>query len=522
MHCVRLLVLASVTTAVKTHEATCGSSSCKQGGCPTDDAVQTSYLGQYTWSSSIAWSCVYSISDYAGASDDVKFVAAQNDAVRNGGGVVYFPPGDYYFQGHMYLNSTVSIRGAPDSRPAHTGPIPGTLAPASRLHCPLYQHYSILNYDPHATNMAVVNVELDGCGVMLWPGLSSTIAPTAPWDIKGYWINATNITGQGSNKIVLGNVIHDVSLGNATRPWTGHVATTPWPWSYAAALTVYTDKNVLVANNMLPQSTRPPMNVTITLFSRPGQKPVQNVTLSVPYLIDNRYGIDVNRLVTSKPCNLACSGDFGLNGTGRTPDCCPSAFPTGVVVRDNYVFQNGRVGIQWAGMGDGVTPGSGAQVMNNHVTVRPNTTCWSIDGYYLMTGSDTNENRCYDAGGWDSNVTGNTGWCSHQSAAGTAYMTVDGEGILWQLYDNVNGLRNSVVNNDLTVSWPGYPSYGSPGTTGFISFYNLLLVQNNSLVGNKVIPSEYIGAKPGSFSKTGVNSGNICDNDQPPCVDMNP
>lgn len=520
MHLIRTVAVSAAFA--NSFAASCGSQSCKQGNCPSDDAVNSQYPGEYTWSQNLKWNCVFAITDYSGNTDDSKFVAAQNDALANGGGVVYFPPGDYYFNDHIYLNSSVSIRGAPDVRPAHIGPVPGPLAPTSRLHCPLYQHYSILNYDPAATNMAVVNVELDGCGVLLWPGMSSTITPDAAWDIKGYWINATNITGQGSNKIVLGNVIHDVSLGNATRPWTGHVAYSPWPWSYSVALSVYADKNVLVANNMLPQSTKTPLNVSITLYSKPGQKPVQNTTLTLPYLIDNRYGIDVNRLVTSKPCNLACTGDFGVNGTGRTPDCCPAAFPIGVVVRDNYVFQNGRVGIQWSGSGDGMNRGSGAQVFNNHVTVRPNTTCWSIDGYFLMTGADTNENRCYDAGGWESNVTSNTGWCSHQSVTNSKFMTVDGEGILWQLYDNVNGLRNVVANNDLSVTWPGYPSYGQPGTTGFISFYNLLLVQNNTMTGNRVIPSEYVGAEIGSYSKVGVNSGNVCSNNQPTCVNMNP
>jgi hypothetical protein len=166
----------------------------------------------------------------------------------------------------------------------------------------------------------------------------------------------------------------------------------------------------------------------------------------------------------------------------------------------------------------------GAQVTGNHVTVRLNTTCWSQDGYHLMTGADTNESashprwaarcrmgvgrphtctrthactrvcadRCYELGGWENNVTDNTGFCGHQQAANTPYMTVDGEGastgcgwsggtiiphcappphppppaagILDQLWDSVNGFRNVLVRNNLAVEVDG-----RVGQTGFIS-----------------------------------------------------
>lgn len=125
--------------------------------------------------------------------------------------------------------------------------------------------------------------------------------------------------------------------------------------------------------------------------------------------------------------------------------------------------------------------------------------------------------RCYELGGWESNITANTGFCGHQRAANTPYDTVDGEGILDQLWDSTNGMRNLLVSNDLAVTIDG-----QQGQTGFIAFYNLRDVVGNVLVNNTVLPTEFIGATKGSFSANGTNAGNVCEGNTPPCVDMNP
>lgn len=54
---------------------------------------------------------------------------------------------------------------------------------------------------------------------------------------------------------------------------------------------------------------------------------------------------------------------------------------------------NGRVGVSWSGGGDGKTPGSGAQIIGNHVEVAKGTTFYSEDGKKPATGHDTNEVR---------------------------------------------------------------------------------------------------------------------------------
>jgi len=138
----------------------------------------------------------------------------------------------------------------------------------------------------------------------------------------------------------------------------------------------------LVANNLISKG-KTNMKTTITLD---GDK------MTVRYLVDNRYGIDVNQIllggVAGKYLGHQCPKDWGK----LTPSCFPWNFRPGLVIRDNYIYQNGRVGVSFSGMGDGKTVGSGTVVYNNHVEVAAGTTCWSPNGKKKMTGHDTNEN----------------------------------------------------------------------------------------------------------------------------------
>ena len=45
---------------------------------------------------------------------------------------------------------------------------------------------------------------------MLWPDLASK----AKLSYQSYWFEATNTNGAGTNKLVIGNKVTDVSLGN--------------------------------------------------------------------------------------------------------------------------------------------------------------------------------------------------------------------------------------------------------------------------------------------------------------------
>jgi hypothetical protein len=176
--------------------------------------------------------------------------AAQADAVKNGGGVVYFPAGTYAFANNISLSSGVLIRGAPvNGAQAKNGKNPGNLLPTTVFTCPNRMHQGIWNFAPDAANLGVVNVLLDQCAVMLWPSLkTNSFSPM----MSAWWFGASDINGSesggpedhpsprpslssasspvaaclpvGSNKIVMGNYVRDVSLGQSLlAPSSGNV-----------------------------------------------------------------------------------------------------------------------------------------------------------------------------------------------------------------------------------------------------------------------------------------------------------
>ena len=197
---------------------------------------------------------------------------------------------------------------------------------------------------------------------------------------------------------------------------------------------------------------------------------------------------------------------------------------TGITVRDNYVFMNGRVGISWAS-GDGMdengecylsdkslcfeasTSGMGARIYNNHVEVASGTTCYSVDGVKPCTGHDTNENRGYNQAGFGSNVTLNTGHINRQKVNPSEgpYETVDGEGVLHQCNGNCNGIRGLWKNNDL-----------SGGETGYMLYYFNQHVDDNTITSNKVNNNQQIGAI--YYKGEGEHSGNSCSGNDPKAV----
>jgi hypothetical protein len=524
-----LCCLVAATPSLGVAAAGCGSKS--GAGAPQDNPAATLYgASAYPWTAGVRWQCAYVVTDFAGASDDARFEAAQAAAVADGGGVVFFPAGSYSFAANLSLASNVVVRGAPvpPSARAKSGKLPGNLSPTTVFNCPNRAHQGLWNFDAAATNLGVVNVLLDQCAVMLWPSLkTSSFSPM----LSNWWFSASDINGMGSNKIVLGNVVRDVSLGQSL---LGPKYKNIYPYIFSIAVGVYTDRNALVANNLLPPSTRSE-TTKITLAS--GSE-------TVPYMYDNRYGIDVNSILLGAVAGAYCKGAGSKCGTpsafgGLFPACAPWNFRSGIAIRDNYVAQNGRVGISFTGGADDklCTPGSGTQLLNNHVEVRAGTTCYTISGDDDPRGSDTNENRAYSEyeaystlphvkpsypchqsssgnaacpptvnSGYCSNMTGNTGHSNRQMAGKSGYETVDGEGILHQSENGNSAFGDVYANNDL-----------SGGGSGYIGVWDLPFTNYTVFTNNKVNSDQQIGVISIQGSDT-VGPGVLCSGNSPPAI----
>jgi len=443
---------------------------------PTYDPVSALYGTQYPWANVLVnWSSVFSVSNF-----DNDFNKTQAAALRAGGGVVYFPPGIYKFTTNIILESGIVIRGAGTNDSANDNGKPGKLSPKTVFECPDRQHRGIFNNDKNATNLGVVNIDLDNCAIMLWPKLSPK-----PVSFKDYWFHATTVEGSGKGKLVLGVRSTNVNLGNPDPTENYNSDAISWPWRFSTAISVYADSDVLVANNLIAKATRK-ATTSVAGFS------------NVPYPYDNRYGIDVNQILYG--------GVLGHTSGGpckATPQNSPFYFSQSLSIRDNYVFMNGRVGISWSGGGDGKTVGSGTEIYHNHVEVASGTTCYSVNGVHPATGHDTNENRGFNQEGYGSNVTANTGHINRQKT-NSSYLTVDGEGILHQCAAGTDAYRNLWDHNDMRG-----------GESGYMMYYKLTHVVDNILTNNKVNSNEHIGTIDNSGD---VVKGNHCSGNSPKCV----
>jgi hypothetical protein len=463
----------------------CGSPS----GGPTDNPIATYYgSGAYTWTDSITWECVYNVDDYSGT-DMEKFNAAQSDAVANGGGVVYFPSGTYSFSDYMELQSGVVIRGA--------GPSQTTFV------FPDMAHKGVFNNGANDSNLGIVGVYLDAGAVMLWPNLVTTgTSPADGGNLQTYWWYATDINGMGTNKVVFNCKIQNVTL-NIPRPadGSGWCNGNEWPWRFSTAIACYTDGNCLVANNDLPQ-TNDSKNVSVTFDVNTGCDAWSG---TAPYPFDNRYGIDVNRVLLGGVIgSYAGAGLIPSTFGGLTPSNFPWHFRQGITIRDNWVFQEGRVGIIWGGGGDGSTRGSGAEIRNNHVEVASGSTLYSVDGCKCAGGQSTNENRGFDQGGYGSYIVNNTGTINRQTAYNTGYLSTDGEGVLHQEANNSQGRRDIWDNNDLRG-----------GNSGYMAYYKLNSVYDSTITNNTVNSGEMIGGV-----SIGSTSGIQCSGNSPSCTGL--
>jgi hypothetical protein len=403
----------------------------------------------------------------------------------------------------------VAVRGAPTTALAKVGKRPGPLAPATRFTFVDRAHFGILNIDPAAKALAVVNVAIEFGSIMLWPGLAP--APPSvqalPWPaaLKSYWYGATAVVGAGSGKLVLSNTVRSVAFG-ATDP-TNPSTSNPWAYRFSHAIAVYADADSLVANNLLPPS---PAGPRVTLHLK-GDK---NASESQPFPYDNRYGID-NKLFYGAVAGAAVGAGGACGGKGwgtLEPTCAPYMFPRGASVVGNYVFNCGRVAFNLASGCAGASPelGAGLQVIDNHSEHCDGSTCWTVDGVDIARGSDTNENRNIDISGYCASIVNNSAHVFRQYVPGTKYMTVDGECVLAQTEANSFALAHRWTGNDCT-----HPAGSSALASGPIFFYKMVDVEGSVVTGNANDAGEYMGAV---FDATHDGwKNNVCKGNSQPC-----
>ena len=374
------------------------------------------------WTGSLKWDNVVDISAVEGGGKyyDERLAKAQKMLAEKGGGTVYFPAGDYPFENFIPLGDGVILRGAKPKGNAKQE----SYRPPAKISFPKYEPTFKGKGTPTDTafkGIILANPEsAANCGVVDLAIDRGHIHFTESEDHKC-----------GSNRIVYGCVLTNAAVADPNIPTSKKVKQPEWQRFTArhhAAIEIKSAENLLVANNRLPKSGQD--NFTQKNFVLEATRGGGETHFDVVFDYDNRPGLYINHY---------CIGGSGGSGDDGTPDSHPYGFRKGTVIRDNYVFNSGRMGIGFSG--DGVLCANNTIRFQKDV-FRPTTT-----GLKATTGSATNDNRAIETRGWRWVVDGNDYDVDRNICSDGSYRINDGEGIMHEDHCN-SDLRGSRLTNN--------------------------------------------------------------------------
>lgn len=387
---------------------------------PADDPLDKYRLA---WTKQVKWTQAVDVTKMKGGSIDEKLAAAQRLLSAGGGGVVYFPAGEYRFADTIQLADGIVLRGA-DPAAAVSAHDP-QFSPPTRFEFPRYQFSDegdgapiesafkgIRLADPAAaSNVGVVNIRINRGHIH-------------------FGDDAGEQHAAGRNRFVVGCVIRNAAVADPAVP-NPKIGQKPWQRFTArhhAAIDLKASENILVANNRIPASGDD--NFTMNGYVLTGRNREATSLDGVVFDYDNRPGMYIN--------HYAIGGPGGSGGDG-TPETHPYGFRKGIVIRDNYVFNTGRMAIGFCG--------DGVECRNNVIRFaddvwRPTTT-----GQAITSGSATNDNRAIEMRGWRWVVDGNDYVVHRNWAADRKYRINDGEGLMHEDHVNSTIVDSALTNN---------------------------------------------------------------------------
>lgn len=389
---------------------------------PTSNPVASYGLD---WTNEIAWDRVVDITTIGGKSWQASLAAAQRQLVEQGGGVVYFPAGEYYFPDSVTIQTGIVLRGAD---PKEKQAISDRYSPPTRFEFPQYKPK--LSGDGTPISAAFKGIYLadpataSNCGVV---HLAINRGHVHLRGAEGFKVGRNRLVAgcRITNAAVADPAVPDRSIGQ--KPWQRY------PQWHHAAINVRAEENALVANNRLAPSSdnftmKDYVMRTASVWRKKRGK--DTVTYDVVFDYDNRPGITVNDASIGAPGGEEPSG---------TPQSHPWGFRKGAVIRDNYIYSTGRTAIAFTGDG---TICSGNVIRFKKDVWRPTNT-----GRQETHGASTNDNRALQMRGYRWRVENNDyevyrNWCSDRK-----YYINDGEGLMHENHCN-SAIVDSVLRKN--------------------------------------------------------------------------
>jgi hypothetical protein len=361
---------------------------------------------------------------------DAPLAAAMAAAAARGGGTVRIPAGTWRVDDDVRLPSGVVLRGVAGD------------PPATRLEFPRYVFATTSDGTPIATAFK---------GIFLADALGGHDAGMLDLDLAHAHIALGTATDLGA-RITAGTAprrllvagcrlrfaaVPDAAIPMARRPGSEapfQHAWQRWTHRHAAAITVWTNADVLVAANHLPidagaNAVQPGYRLAAACpegkwTAMAAQLPVLERDIVFDY--DNRPGIAVNHVPAGRQ----------LDVWTQALEPKPAATATGIVIAGNRIAGTGGGGIRVAG--------DGARVSGNTITSPPGINRPTARGYQLDRFS--NNIRAIELRGWRWVVAGNT-YEVHSNRAEGGGRYNDGEGIMHEAWENV-GVRDGVIRGN--------------------------------------------------------------------------
>ena len=427
---------------------------------PTNNPYAARYNTTYHWTDSLNWTSIYNVSTYGAIPNDqtddrTAIMAAIDAAHAAGGGVVFFPAGNYIVSDSLFLKTGVILRG---ENPNVADATDTTYLPPSKLSFPEYvpvltgtgtpnstafKGISLHNYQ--ADNTGIVNLDINRGSIGLHPKFEiSTTRPTISVS-GGNQADNFQPVNPSRNCIIFG-----VRSNNVTIPDPGIPTATqePWQrfsWRFAANIDVLMNGNVVIANNRINDAPTDG-------YDQPGYKAsgapggVAPADAKKDFNYTDHYGISLNRAKLIKNPN----GTWGIRAFHWYPLPWdePFLFVKGNEIMDNWVFSTMRIKVTAAG--------NGLVVKNNVIRDernKPRVYLNPAGTQRQPNFSATYENRGIDFSGFDVLIEGNDVQAFNHGFYNSQYPTICGEGIMNQGNSGgsqVNGviLRNNTFNGN--------------------------------------------------------------------------
>jgi hypothetical protein len=523
-------------------------------------------FGDYSWTADLKWGTVTTTAangsdtppnhpdatatDISGsAADDLATVQAEIDTISaSGGGVLYFPAGDYFFSDDLVLKDGVIIRGetptsqtdaremnydpatnfwfpkvehiVADSNVPRTGMILDTASAAFSDKEELLSVNKVIKTDAPLfdSNLGVVDIDIQRARINFIERSDSTDgSPGNEFDdfAQYFGTNAKNRL-QNENIVVFGNRINNATAFDPRVPFhpgegAGMNTWQRWHNRAHAKIDVMAGANVMIANNRIGDHhwnylhndtankaiwpiddfAMPARGTGLTNADRYLQKGGGVINDTVyPGVSDSNFGYIFYRYNAGLGILMNRSSRTGYQRMNH-PATEPSIYLRNIVARQNWVHVIDRVGIQGSG--------NGLEMRDNvRVDYSGRINWMNPQGTEIQTNnSATYENRGMDFAGVNILIDNNDITVKRGSIRG-GYPTIDGEGILIQ--DNDAGyIENVSITNNTMRDGP-------------IMIWKIRYIRNMDISGNHQMGGDPIFILTDSNSQAGSMYGLTVDN----------